>query len=51
LLAALLEGPAKNSVSSGEEIVLASYLKTLARYILPVEIGSALQAAHAMEAK
>ena len=51
LISALLEGPATTDITFGEEMVLASYLKTLARYIVPVEINAALNAARAMEAK
>jgi hypothetical protein len=52
LVSALLEeATGAKTLSSPEEIVLASYLKTLARYIVPVEINAALNAARAMEAK
>jgi hypothetical protein len=49
LVAALLEGPASRPITPTEEIILASYLKTLARYILPVEMRAATAAARAME--
>jgi len=45
LVSALLEGPAKHSISAGEEIVLSSYVKTLARTILPVEMRAVVEAA------
>jgi len=49
LLAALLEGPATSPMDPTEEIVLGSYLKTLARYILPVEMRAIPPAARALE--
>ncbi len=51
LLSALLEGPARSDISAAEEIVLSSYLKTLQRYILPVEIKAAIDAVSVMEDK
>lgn len=45
LVSALLEGPITHPISSGEEIVLSSYLKTLARTILPVEMRAVVEAA------
>jgi hypothetical protein len=51
LLSALLEAPASRTVTPTEEIVLASYLKTLARSILPVEMRAIVEAAHALEDK
>jgi hypothetical protein len=51
LVSALLEGPAHQSITPAEEIVLSSYLKTLQRYILPVEIKAAIDAVRIMEAK
>jgi hypothetical protein len=51
LVSALLEGPANSSISPAEEIVLSSYLKTLQRYILPVEIKAAIDAVRVMEEK
>ncbi|MDB4963453.1 MAG: hypothetical protein JWP01_3452 [Myxococcales bacterium] len=45
LVSALLEGPVKHAISATEEIVLASYLKTLARTILPVEMRAVVEAA------
>jgi hypothetical protein len=49
LVAALLEGPAQHALSPAEEIVLSSYLKTLQRHILPVEIKAAIAAVQMME--
>jgi len=49
LVSALLEGPVNHAISAGEEIVLASYLKTLARTILPVEMRAVIEAAGAKE--
>ena len=49
LVSSLLEGPTTSTISSAEEIVLASYLKTLARYIVPVQINAALEAARTKE--
>jgi hypothetical protein len=49
LVAALLEGPASRPITPTEEVVLASYLKTLARYIVPVEMRAASAAARAIE--
>jgi hypothetical protein len=51
LLSALLEAPASRAVMPTEEIVLASYLKTLARSILPVEMRAIVDAADALEGK
>lgn len=49
LVSALLEGATKQSLGPREEIVLASYLKTLARFILPVEFRAMLEAAAEVE--
>lgn len=49
LVSALLEGPANSQITPAEEIVLSSYLKTLQRYILPVEIKAAIDAVRVME--
>jgi hypothetical protein len=38
LVSALLDGPVTTPISASEEIVLGSYLKTLARGIIPVEM-------------
>jgi hypothetical protein len=51
LVSALLEGPTRASITSAEEIVLSSYLKTLQRYIVPVEIKAAIDAVRVMEGK
>jgi hypothetical protein len=50
LVSLLLAGPAENDITAAEEIVLASYLKTLARHILPIEMRAVREAAAAMEA-
>jgi hypothetical protein len=42
LLACLLEGVAGHAVDSAEEVVLASYVKTLAGYVLRTELRAAL---------
>jgi hypothetical protein len=42
LLACLLEGVADHAVDSPEEVVLASYVKTLAGYVLRTELRAAL---------
>lgn len=42
LVDALLDGPARASITQAEEIVLASYLKTLARGVIPVEMRAAV---------
>ena len=44
LVDALLEGPSRASITQAEEIVLASYLKTLARGVIPVEMRAAVAA-------
>lgn len=49
LVSALLEGPASSPINAAEEIVLSSYLKTLKRHILPVEIKAAMDAVRATE--
>ena len=49
LVSALLEAPAAGSLEPTEEIVLASYLKTLARSILPVEMRAIVEAARFLE--
>ena len=51
LVSVLLEGPLSKPISSAEEIVLGSYLKTIAGFILPVEMRAALAAASGMEAE
>jgi len=38
LVVALVDGPSRAAITQGEEIVLASYLKTLARGIIPVDM-------------
>ena len=50
LVAALAEGPSRASISEMEEIVLASYLKTLARQIIPVEMRAVRELATNREA-
>ena len=42
LLACLLEGAADHAVDSAEEVVLASYVKTLAGYVLRTELRAVL---------
>lgn len=42
LVDALIEGPSRASITQAEEIVLASYLKTLARGVIPVEMRAAV---------
>jgi hypothetical protein len=49
LVSALLEAPANGQIDPTEEIVLASYLKTLSRSILPVEMRALVEAAHSLE--
>lgn len=44
-VAALVDGPSRAAISESEEIVLASYLKTLARNIIPVEMRAVLELA------
>jgi hypothetical protein len=51
LLSALLEAPARHTITPTEEIVLASYLKTLGRSILPVEMRAIMGAANELETK
>ena len=43
LVECLLEGAANESLGQAEEIVLASYLKTLAREVIPVEMRAVLE--------
>lgn len=50
LVDALVDGPSRASITLSEEIVLASYLKTLARGIIPVEMRAVVEVAAAMEA-
>jgi hypothetical protein len=45
LVSALTEGPSRAAITQSEEIVLASYLKTLARGIIPVEMRAVLEVA------
>lgn len=49
LVSALLEASARGPIEPMEEIVLASYLKTLARSILPVEMRAIVEAAQSLE--
>lgn len=42
LLACLVEGAAEHSINSAEEVVLASYVKTLAGHVLRTELRAAL---------
>ena len=42
LLSCLLEGATEDAVDSAEEVVLASYVKTLARHVLRIELRAAL---------
>jgi hypothetical protein len=51
LVSLLLEGAVDNELTASEEIVLASYLKTLARQILPIEMRAVREAAALMEVK
>jgi hypothetical protein len=51
MVSALLEAPAAGPIMPTEELVLASYLKTLARNILPVEMRAVVAAACEMEGK
>ena len=51
LVSALLEAPSAGPIMPTEEIVLASYLKTLARGILPVEMRAIMEAARVKEEK
>ena len=50
LVSALAEGPSRAAITASEEIVLASYLKTLARRTIPVEMRAVEQLARSMEA-
>jgi hypothetical protein len=50
LVSLLLAGPLESAMTPTEEIVLGSYLKTLARRILPIEMRAIREAAAAMEA-
>lgn len=51
LVSALVEGPSRAAITASEEIVLASYLKTLAREIIPVEMRAVSELATTMEAQ
>jgi hypothetical protein len=51
LVSLLLAGPLESAMTPTEEIVLGSYLKTLARRILPIEMRAIREAAAAMEAR
>jgi hypothetical protein len=49
MISLLLDGPSDSDMTPGEEIVLASYLKTLARHILPIEMRAVREAAQELE--